>query len=542
MQFSDHKIYGTDISLHQGYPPKFPVTDFIKMREQGMRFTVFKASQANYPDPSFVYNREAVRGILPWHSYHYYDNNVDPRVQADRFWETNRDDPGGMLWLDLEDRDPGNFRSIHHWYNFLERLRYVSGYPRNKIGIYTAYWYWKEEAVKWTPSTVEYFKQYPLWLANHWPGAEIEPPFAVITVPAPWDEGDVLMLQSGTPVLGTDCGVSSKEIDFNIFNGDEANFAKHFTPIEDIPIPPEPGEDAPITGIAKKTSTPNIRIRRSKANGDVDPQGATIAGILPGQTFEGDRKMNDSMGTLWIHLIKVAGRVLPEPGWSAGFLLDWKENIDPPETPPTPPVVVPPPVPDENLLVSVVWDDQNPDYGYKCRTQSRGFTGPKAPPAINRFYPKPIDEMGDFRTDLSKPDWKPEIIRVNGGVARKFYYLTGRKRAMYNDGKQGWPKQMYGVMCGQKLKGKFIEITNKRGKKEKWFEFETLKPSDLARASTMTRESHPHLVHDFTCVGWDAKTKTTKRIPHTNTMRGRVFYFLMSKEGKGYIPARHVVR
>lgn len=540
MQFNNNKIFGTDISLHQGFPPKFPVTDFVKMRNYGMRFTILKASQANYPDPSFVYNRAAVDGVLPWHSYHYYDNFVDARLQADRFWATNEDNPPQMLWLDLEDKHTGAFRGLNYWYNFLERLKYISKYPADRIGIYTGISFWKEETASWSAVSKNYFKQYSLWLANYWLGKEQMPPFQVIEVPYPWTDENVLILQSGTPAIGKACGVSSLEIDFNIFNGGEEKFRKYFVfegelPPAEIPVEPEPEGPALITGVAKKTSLPNIRIRRSLPNGDVNSSGGTIGGILPGQTFEADRKMQDSMGTLWIHVVKVNGKALPEAGWSAGFLLDWKEGAL------LPPIETPKPE-DDSVLVTVVWDDQNPDLNFKCRTQDPGFIGPKSPPAINRFYPKPISNMGDFRTNMERPyDWKPAIVRVNGGVERKFYYLTGRKRAMYNDGKRGWPMQMYGVMCGQQLKGKFVEITNKRGKKERWFEFETLKPSDLSRAATMTRESHPWLVHDFTCVGWDPKKKVTRRIPNTNTLRGRVFYFLMSQEGKGYIPARHVV-
>jgi hypothetical protein len=181
-------------------------------------------------------------------------------------------------------------------------------------------------------------------------------------------------------------------------------------------------------------------------------------------------------------------------------------------------------------MASVVWDDQNPDWDYKCRTLTEELAT-RNPPAVNRFYPMMKDRAGDFRVNLSKPfDWKPAIIELNGGDRRKFDYLVGPARAQYNT--TGWPMQAYIVMSGNKLQGE---------KEGDWYRFETLKQEDLPKVSGMTIETHPQFVHRFTCVGWDPKTRTTKRIDSTGTPRGDVLYLLVTKEGVGYIPLRHVV-
>jgi protocatechuate 3,4-dioxygenase beta subunit len=87
-------------------------------------------------------------------------------------------------------------------------------------------------------------------------------------------------------------------------------------------------------------------------------------------------------------------------------------------------------------------------------------------------------------------------------------------------------------MCGNYLQGV---------RQGDWFRFETLKPGDLQRAQGMTRATHPHLIHTFTCVTWDAVNKVTKHILSTGTPRGIVDYPLITREGYAFIPWRHVV-
>jgi hypothetical protein len=183
---------------------------------------------------------------------------------------------------------------------------------------------------------------------------------------------------------------------------------------------------------------------------------------------------------------------------------------------------------------TVAWDDQSPDFNFKCRTQQPGWSSVDNPPAVWRFSPHimPIAQpIGEHFVNLGTPhDWKAAIIAVNGGDVRKWEYLIDPDRATYN--RHGWPKQSYLVFSGNRLQGERVG---------EWFRFETLKPSDLPKVAGMTIETHPHFVHRFTCVTWDPQTRTTKHINSTGTARGTVYQFVVSYEGFGYIPWRNVV-
>lgn len=174
----------------------------------------------------------------------------------------------------------------------------------------------------------------------------------------------------------------------------------------------------------------------------------------------------------------------------------------------------------------VAWDDESSEFGYRCRTQDPGFEGPTAPPAVWRYYPAPIDKMGDFRVNLEA--WKDVIIAINGGDYQDWEYLVDPKRATYNT--TGWPMQAYLTMSGNYLDGERFGD---------WLRFRTLIPSDVGRVAGWTHETHPEYIHKFTCVKW--KDGETVHIESTGTNRGQVYFPLVSKEGYAYIPFRNIV-
>ena len=195
----------------------------------------------------------------------------------------------------------------------------------------------------------------------------------------------------------------------------------------------------------------------------------------------------------------------------------------------SPQITVPPPT----ARFHFAWDDENPDYNFKCRTQMPGSTIKTAnPPAVIRYYPEQREKSGDYRVNLAVPvNWWDCVVYINGGDERKADYLTGSARAQFNG--TGWPMFAYVGMCGNVIR--VIEMT------QLWVKFETLRQTDLLLAYSMTRASHPEFIHTFTCVGWNIVTKTTKHIWSTGTPRGEVFYPLVTKEGFAYIPRRHVI-
>jgi len=238
MIFDNQGIIGCDISYGQGYPPRFPVVDFRKMRDYGFDFVIMKAGQRHYQDPAFKYNWPAAKGILSRGSYWYYDNTYSPFLQADNYWRTIRNDVEGICWLDLEDRNSGNARGWRHWYDFLETFKTLSKLSNAQIGIYSAYWYIREELLNASWSEREYFRRYPLWLADYGPhGSDpLHRDFSKVSVPMPWSDDDCLIVQTGTPVIGESAGVYSLELDYNVFNGSREKFRTVFKPVADMTI------------------------------------------------------------------------------------------------------------------------------------------------------------------------------------------------------------------------------------------------------------------------------------------------------------------
>lgn len=279
MQFDDKGIRGTDVSFYQGFPPRDPVINFERMKAAGVRFTIIKASQGNWSDPAFQFNWPAVKDVLPAHTYHFFDNRFHPKLQAEVYWNTVKIRPDGMFWLDLEDRRAGDYKDFDAWFNFIEHLKRISQgvITDERIGIYTALWYWRENTLTATPAELAYFKKFPLWYANYGEVGSnpLDPKFSDMVVPKPWTDGDCLIVQTGTPVKGKECGVASEEIDWNFFNGPEWVFNQFFKPTGgEIIIPPPTQGDNMIGKVI--TAALNIRPRPA-VEINVNPIGRILA-------------------------------------------------------------------------------------------------------------------------------------------------------------------------------------------------------------------------------------------------------------------------
>jgi GH25 family lysozyme M1 (1,4-beta-N-acetylmuramidase) len=234
MNFDFHNIVGYDISTWQDSPTIPGNVDFQKMKAGGASFVIVKAGQGNWADPDFATSWKNAKGVLPRASYFYFDNRYPPDTQARKYFDIIRQDLEGMCWLDLEDRNTGVYAGFRNWYDFLEELKRV--YPGVRAGIYTNFFYWVEYMTYATRAERDYFLQYPLWLASY-PVDPFNPPYSTMMVPLPWLE--CLILQTGTPAIGLDAGVESKEIDFNQFNGDANKFSKYFKVIDGASVPEE---------------------------------------------------------------------------------------------------------------------------------------------------------------------------------------------------------------------------------------------------------------------------------------------------------------
>ena len=219
MIFDYQGFFGADISTYQDSAHIPGNVDFEKMREYGASFVIIKASQGDFRDFDFPVSWPNAKAILPRAPYHYWDNRYSPQVQAKTFWEVVRGDLEGICWLDLEDRTQGPYMGWRRWWDFLEEFRRLSNGAA--MGIYTGYYYWRENMRGATQAQVDAFGRYPLWLAAY-PPDPLHPNYEDIKCPAPWLTP--LILQTGTPAIGRRMGVESEEIDLDHFNGDKARF------------------------------------------------------------------------------------------------------------------------------------------------------------------------------------------------------------------------------------------------------------------------------------------------------------------------------
>jgi lysozyme len=214
-------VLGTDVSFYQDDPNTPRGIDFEKMKAAGAKFVIIRAGQNLWEDNEFEISWKASKGVLPRGSYWFYDSRIDPKMQAKKWlscFDDARDIGELSLWCDFEDRYGGAFGTWKHWYNFMEELKVLR--PGVKLGIYTGYYYWRENTIaKAIPTaSLNYFKQYPLWIANYGTNVPL--------VPEPWDTWTLWQFTDNGD--GRKYGVESLNIDLNYFNGDEDEFRARF--------------------------------------------------------------------------------------------------------------------------------------------------------------------------------------------------------------------------------------------------------------------------------------------------------------------------
>lgn len=204
-----------DFSFWQDDPTTPAGIDFTQTRQK-TRGVILRAGQGKYIDKTFLYNwREAKAAGLLRGAYWFFDSRVDPKTQAKLFADVLKNDPPEILaFFDAEETYGGTYTGWKEWYNFLENFKVFA--PEIELGIYTNYYYWAERISQ--PSTLQYFSQYPLWLA----GYNTTTPL----IPKPWKEW--LFHQFTDDFPSTGWGAQSNEIDMNYFAGSEADFLARY--------------------------------------------------------------------------------------------------------------------------------------------------------------------------------------------------------------------------------------------------------------------------------------------------------------------------
>ena len=312
------KIIGPDVSFYQDDPGTPKGINFKRM-DTIADFVIIRAGQNLWVDSAFQKNWQAAKATsLSRGTYWFYDSRADPRQQADLWASLVKDDMGELpLFADFEEAYKGDFTGWQNWKIFLERLRSQVG--QKEIGIYTAYYYWQDNAPNAISQAAEldYFHQYPLWIANYGVSTPL--------VPKPWNADEWLFWQFTAMGDGIQYGVESAEIDLNYFNGDAQAFADRFN----VPVPQDP---TPPDSIGKKY---------------VVNAGALYVREGPGTNFKalGYLKRNEMVEAFdqnpdgsWLFVKRESDGLT---GWSS---ITYLVPVTPPPTPePDPPPPPPPP-------------------------------------------------------------------------------------------------------------------------------------------------------------------------------------------------------
>ncbi|MDP2776455.1 MAG: GH25 family lysozyme, partial [Anaerolineales bacterium] len=283
-------VIGPDVSFYQDDPQTPQGIEFSKMRANA-GYVVIRAGQNLWADRDFKLNwREAKLAGLPRGSYWFYDSRADPKQQADLWISLLNGDFGELpVFADFEDNYGGSFKGWKHWYTFIERLKELAS--GKEVAIYTAYYYWVENTLsaRIPAASLDYFKQYPLWIANY---GVTKPLF-----PKPWT--DWTFWQFTSKGDGSLYGVESKNIDLNYFNGNLKAFRQRFG-LSDAPSP----ISVPVSKYFKVTA-PSLKVR----------SGPGFTQDLVGRIFLNEvvEELDATSDRYWLNIRKGDGSLA---GWS----------------------------------------------------------------------------------------------------------------------------------------------------------------------------------------------------------------------------------
>jgi len=206
--------FGFDISKWQG------VVDFLKMLAFGARFLILRCGYGIKIDERFEEYIAAAYGVLPLATYHFYDPIYDPVAQAKKVIAILEPHKHKIrrVWLDLEFWWTGAYSDPKYWKTYRDTIK-AAGY---KVGWYTRKTWWDSRVGVYAAE----FAKDPLWAAQY---------NAVLNlIPKGWLKATVW--QEGTPAIGLEAGVGSREIDRNLWN-DEMDFLSEWGVIAPPPDP-----------------------------------------------------------------------------------------------------------------------------------------------------------------------------------------------------------------------------------------------------------------------------------------------------------------
>ncbi len=317
-------VIGPDVSFYQDDPETPQGIDFKRMRASAA-YVVIRAGQNVWVDSDFKGNWVAAKQAqLPRGSYWFYDSRAEPKKQAELWVQqfTGGDYGELPLFADFEEAYGGPYKGWKNWVTFLDRLKQLV--PGKEIALYTAYYYWRDNAPNSTTqaANLNYFKQYPLWIAHY--GATNP------LVPLPWKTGEWLFWQYTETGDGGLYGVESLGIDLNYFNGDQAKLKARFNLPDVLPDPdpdPDPDPGIPTGKIYKVIAQPSLKVRKGPGLTE-----ESIGLLYPNEQVE---EIGANSDRSWLRIQRLPDKALK--GWSFGAYLEPLDgNPDPDPEPPEP--------------------------------------------------------------------------------------------------------------------------------------------------------------------------------------------------------------
>lgn len=326
-------VIGPDVSFYQDDPQTPQGIDFTKLRANA-GYVIIRAGQNLWGDRDFKVNwRESKLVGLPRGSYWFYDSRADPKRQAEKWISMFEGNDFGELPLfgDFEDVYEGPYKGWRNWYTFLERVKELA--PGKELGVYTGYYYWKEntEGVNIPAGSLNYFRQYPLWVANYGVASPL--------VPKPWTAWTFWQFTDNGN--GPIYGVESLNIDLNYFNGDADAFRGRFG-LSDIPIP-----EPPVPSKFLRVTVPSLKVREGSGLGY-----AQIGSILLNEVVE---EVDSNSDKTWLKVRKQDNSLT---GWSFSAYLQ-RLNASPSPTPEPEPEPEPTPEPEPDPTPPPDEEDEN---------------------------------------------------------------------------------------------------------------------------------------------------------------------------------------
>jgi lysozyme len=192
--------------------------------KQSLQGVILRSGQATWEDSKYkIFRDEAKSEGLLHGSYWYLDNDVSPKVQAQKWADIlDGEQPPLGCWLDLEDSNLGIYAGWRNWYDALEYFKQY--HNPEKLGIYTRASYFDNRV----PSQqLAYFGRYKLWVAHY---ETLRP-----ALPKAWDTWEFWQWTERGD--GHAHGVGSHRIDLNHYNGTLADFQAEYG-LSDSPTEP----------------------------------------------------------------------------------------------------------------------------------------------------------------------------------------------------------------------------------------------------------------------------------------------------------------